>query len=138
MIVDSGKRGMAATIYGSGEFGLTAEAGMYVQDFSVDFTTEEIYISGEGGDDVAASFANPTGAISMTGFINTGTTFASSVGAALVVANDLDAASYISGVADDDAGETITTSIKTGAQARGFKTFDVSAVFKPFMGAVQV
>ena len=40
----------------------------------------------------------------------------------------------MTGAADDDAGETITTSVKLGYGNKAFKSFDVGGVFKPFLG----
>ena len=129
---------MSAKIYGDAVWGLTAEAGMYAQDFSIDYSIDENYLPDGSGNDVAAAFSNASGAISLSGFVNTGTSFSSTLGAALSVANALDANDFVTGAADDDAGETITTSIKRGAQSRAFKSFDVGAVFKPFLSALQV
>lgn len=110
---------------------------MYAQDFSIDYSIDETYLPDEDGDDVAGAFSNPSGTISMSGFVKTSVpAFSSTLGASLAVANAIDAADFVSGAADDSAGETITTSIKRGAQSRAFKSFDVGAVFKPFMGAV--
>jgi len=130
---------MAAKVYGDGVWGMTAENGMYAQDFSVDYSIDETYFPDESGDDVGAAFSNAGGTISLNGFVKTsGTAFSSTLGASLALANAIDANDFVTGAVDDAAGETITTSIKRGAQSRAFKSFDVGAVFKPFLSAVQV
>ena len=111
---------------------------MFAQDVSVDYNIEEFALPDESGNDVAGAFTNPGAAVSMTGFVNTaGSAFSSTLGASLAVANSLDASSFVTGATDDDAGETITTSVKLGYGNKAFKSFDVGAVFKPFMGALQ-
>jgi hypothetical protein len=129
---------MSAKIYGTGVFGITAEAGMYAQDLSVDYSIDETFLPDESGEDVAGAFTNAGASISITGFVNTGgSAFSSTLGASLAVANSLDASSFVTGASDDDAGETITTSVKLGYGNKAFKSFDVGGVFKPFMGTLQ-
>ena len=110
---------------------------MFAQEFTVDYNIEEFSLPDESGNDVAGAFTNPRATISITGFVNTGSSFSSTLGAALTIANSIDASSFVSGAADDSAGETITTSVKRGYGNKSFKSFDIGAVFAPNMGAVQ-
>ena len=137
-MVDANPRGMSAKIFGTGTFGITAEAGMFAQAVTVDYKIDPTYLQNEEGEDVAGAFTNAGASISMTGFVNTsGSAFSSTLGSSLVVANSIDAASFVTGASDDNAGETITTSVKLGYGNKEFKSFDVGGEFKPFLGAAQ-
>tara|TARA_B100001093_G_scaffold162080_1_gene154473 strand:+ start:175 stop:564 length:390 start_codon:yes stop_codon:yes gene_type:complete len=129
---------MSATVYGTATFGVTAEVGMYAQTLSASYTVDETSLPDESGDDVAAGFTNAGASISINGFVKTGgSAFSTDLGASLAVANSIDAASFVNGAADDDAGETILTGVNLGYGNKQFKSLDITGVFKPFMGAAQ-
>ncbi len=129
---------MSAKIYGEAVFGVTAEVGMYAQDVSVGYTMDETFLPDESGDDVAGGFTNASASISINGFVKTGgTAFSTDLGASLAVANSIDAASFVNGASDDDAGETILTGVSLGYGNKAFKSLDLTGVFKPFMGTLQ-
>jgi hypothetical protein len=115
---------------------MTAENGLYAQDFSSDFSIDENYLPDENGDDVAAAFTNPSGQISLNGFVKTsGTAMSTTLGSALAVANDFAPEDFMTGITDLNDGETLTTSVKRGKKSRDFNTLDITAVFKPYLGA---
>ena len=129
---------MSATVYGPATFGITAEVGMYAQDLSASYTVDETLLPDESGDDVAAGFTNAGASISINGFVKTGgAAFSTDLGASLAVANSIDAASFVNGASDDDAGETILTGVSLGYGNKAFKSLDLTGIFKPFMGAAQ-
>ncbi len=129
---------MSATVYGTATFGVTAEVGIYAQTLSASYTVDETSLPDESGDDVAAGFTNAGASISINGFVKTGgSAFSTDLGASLAVANSIDAASFVNGAADDDAGETILTGVNLGYGNKQFKSLDITGVFKPFMGAAQ-
>jgi len=128
---------MSAKIYGTSDFSMLSEAGMFVQGLDVDFNMEEVTLPNESGEDVAGAYTNPSASITMDGFVNTaGAAFSSTLGASLTINNALDAASFITGIADDDAGETITTSVKLGYSNKNFKSLNIGAIFRPHMGSL--
>ena len=127
---------MSARIFGNADWGLESEAGMYAQDFGVDFSIDENYLPDESGCDVAAALTNPSATVSLNGFVRVGEDFSAELGASLALNNALGAAEAGAG-ASDEVGETLVTGIKRGAKSRDFKSLDVSAMFKPFMGGLQ-
>ncbi len=128
---------MSATVYGEDNFGVTAEAGIYAQEVNAQYSKEETYLQDESGDDVAAAFTNASASVSINGFVKTGgSAFSTKLGAAFVVANSLDAGSFVTGATDNNSGETILTGVSLGYANKAFKSRDLTAAFKPHMGAV--
>jgi hypothetical protein len=115
---------------------MTAENGMYAQDFSSDYSIDENYLPDETGSDVAGAFSNPSATLAVNGFHSAGgTAFTGSLGAAVVFAN-AGSMGGLYGVGVSGAGEVILTSAKTGRKSRDFYSLDFSAVYKPLMATV--
>ena len=124
-----------AKVFGDTIFGMAAEAGMRAQDYSFDMSIDEDWLPDEDGDDVAGALFNEKATFALDGFETT-TGLTTALGSSIVLANMTDGDGYVTG--DASGATTLVTGIKTGSKARGHKPLNVSGIWKPFIGALQV
>lgn len=124
-----------ATVYGDAIWGITAESGMYAQSFDFDLSVDEEWLPDEDGNDVAGTLFNDKGTFTLNGFEKTGG-FSAVLGASIALANSIDSDAFIAG--DASSATTITTGLKRSRGTRAHRAVDVSGIYKPFIGAVQV
>lgn len=123
---------MGATIYQHIGWSLVAQTGMYAQEASHDVQTDQEWIKGPGGDEVAGAIYNPRSSWSLNGFVRTDETLGAAMGASLVLANTVTWSDFISGI-PAGSGITAVTGAKRGAKVDGAKTVDLSGEYKPFI-----
>lgn len=127
---------MAATIYGDGIWSMEDETGMYAQSFDYDFSIQEMFIPGISSEDVAGALFGQEASFSLNGFLKTAVAFPVALGAAITLANAVDATDYVTGYTS--GGQTFVTGLKPGGEVRNFQTLDATGKFKPFLAAVAV
>jgi hypothetical protein len=124
---------MAATVFGTINFGLTAETGFFAESFTGDYSGQEKYIADGDGDDVAGAFYKPEMTFSIDGAYNTTGSPTWVMGATLTIANipthTAFIASYTSG------GRVIINSASVGKGNESEERRTIGGVFKPFMSA---
>ena len=124
---------MAATIYGDGVWSMEDETGLYAQNFDYDFSIQEVWIPGISSEDVAGALFGQEASWSLNGFLKSSEAFGSTLGAAIALANAVDATDYVKGYVS--GGQTFVTGLKPGGETRNFQTLDMSGKFKPFLAA---
>jgi hypothetical protein len=124
-----------ATVYGDTIWGMSAEAGMRAQSFDLDLSIDENTVPDEVGNDVGGALFNEKGMFSLNGFVKS-SGFIPSLGAAIVLANAVDGDDFISG--DVSGAKTLVTGVKRGKKSREMQSADISGVYRPLFGALQV
>ena len=124
-----------AKVYGDTIWGMSAEVGMRAQDFSFDMSIDEDWLPDEDGDDVAGALFNEKATFALDGFETTAG-LPTELGSSIVLTNLTDGDGYVTG--DASGATTLVTGIKTGVKSRGHKSLNVSGIWKPFIGALQV
>lgn len=124
---------MAATIYGLGTWGITAQTGLYIQSMEYDFSVQEKYIPDTDGDDTAGSLYKPEATWSMNGFERTDAAVETSLAATIVLANMVTIADFVTGYTS--GAITLITGAKLANAAEEFQSLDLSGKIKPFLSA---
>lgn len=80
---------MAATVYGSGTWGITSEAakGLYIGSMAVDASEEEVYVPNHIGEDIGLSMFNQQATITGSGAVVTADTTGQTLGGILDIAS---------------------------------------------------
>ena len=125
---------MAATVHGNVNFGLTAETGIYCESVDFDFTVDEKWVGDADADDAAGALYNPQASGSLSGVRRSDETIETSLGAALVVANAVTWADFITGYTS--GGLTYIKGVKNAFKKDDFEALDISFGFKPFIEPV--
>lgn len=124
---------MAATVYGTGTFGVTAETGMTIQSFTSSFSIEEVTFGDEDGDDVSGAFFNPKVDFEMSGFESSAADLTAGLGATITLANDPDYAEF--DVAT--GGKAVVKSGRRSRENRAFGGLDAGGTYFPSLGTLQ-
>lgn len=123
---------MSATTYGSINFSLSEETGLYTETVTQDMSSQVREIPSAGGEILAGAFYGHKGTFSIEGALKTGESPTWTLGAALVLANEasFDVPGYTSG-----ATYVITSeNVSLGAEAEERRT--ISGNIYPFIEAV--
>jgi len=123
---------MAAIVYGTINFGMAAEAGLYVESADFDTSVDTVFIGNEVGEDVAGATFNAAASFSITGFTSTAGGMTAKTGEAIVLANAVDWADVLGGGAGA-GGTTIITGVKIGKNHKNAESKDVSGIYKPYI-----
>lgn len=124
---------MAATVYGTGTFGLTAQTGLFIDSFEEDFSSQSKFIPDADGDDTAGTIYKPEVSWSMSGFDDTGGAVETTLGATITLTNASTMTDFIPGYTT--GGQTLVLGVKSAGQVEDHLKLDLSGVFKPFLGA---
>lgn len=122
---------MPATTNGDAIFGLDDQDGLYIEDFSEDWSIEEETFRDATGNEVGGQLFNPTCSWSMTGVQRTsGTALDTKLGASLTLANFSTIGDFVEGYTS--GGITYTLAASPSANRQQIKTIDISGRFLPF------
>lgn len=124
---------MPAQTYGDVSFGLTDETGFYINSATFDFTSQEVWVSDAGGDDVAGAVFKQEATFTLEGAYKTSDSPTWTLGTALTIASLPDLTewipTYTSGALTIIMGGTVSLSSEE-LEAR-----TITGTIKPFLGA---
>lgn len=124
---------MPAQTYGAINFGTTDETGFFIDTTTFDFTSQEVWQSDAGGDDVAGAVFKQEGTFSLEGALKTDDSPTWTLGTALTIASLPDLAEFIPGYTT--GAISIITGANVSLESEALEMRTISGVIKPFMGA---
>ena len=124
---------MPAQTYGAINFGAQSETGFFLDSASFDFTSQEVWQSDAGGDDVAGAVFKQEGTFTLEGALKTDDSPTWTLGTALTIANLPDLTDWIPGYTS--GALSIITGATVNLESEALEMRTISGVIKPFMGA---
>jgi hypothetical protein len=125
---------MSAQAYGSINFSLDDETGLYQESLTKDISCQEREVVGGGGEVLAGAFYKHTGTFSIDGALKTGTSPSWDLSGALTIANSMAIEDLVPGYTSGAKFIITSVSGSLGAEAEERRT--IAGVIKPFLGAL--
>jgi hypothetical protein len=122
---------MAATVFGSISFGMTAETGFYIESFSGDYSLDEKTIQDEQGEAVAGAYFKSKMEFSLDGAYKTTGSPSWVMGTVLTIANIPTHTAFIPNYTS--AGKVITKGAQVSKGNEAEQRRSLSGTFWPFM-----
>lgn len=125
---------MPAQTYGAINFGLSDETGFFINTATFEFSSQEVWTSNAGGDDVAGAVFKQEGTFTLEGALKTSDSPTWTLGTALTIASLPDLTDWIPGYTS--GAKVIITSATVSLESEQLEGRTISGVVKPFMAAL--